>query len=94
MTSAICPVCSRRSCFYNLGSLHLLPVMIQHLVPRSRFEQALGSAEPRLDGSADVCRGRSGNVICLFLVLNANMQPMSAIQPRRDFTPQQALPVL
>jgi alginate O-acetyltransferase complex protein AlgI len=50
MTSAICPVCSRRSCFYNLASLHLLPVMIQHLVPRSRFEQALGSAEPYLYG--------------------------------------------
>jgi alginate O-acetyltransferase complex protein AlgI len=36
--------------FYNLALLYSLPVMIQHLVPRSRFEQTLGGAEPYLYG--------------------------------------------
>jgi alginate O-acetyltransferase complex protein AlgI len=36
--------------FYNLALLYSLPVLIQHLVPRSRFEQTLGGAEPYLYG--------------------------------------------
>ena len=36
--------------FYNLALLYSLPVMIQHLVPRARFEQTLGGAEPYLYG--------------------------------------------
>jgi alginate O-acetyltransferase complex protein AlgI len=36
--------------FYNLALLYSLPVMIQHLVPRLRFEQMLGGAEPYLYG--------------------------------------------
>jgi alginate O-acetyltransferase complex protein AlgI len=36
--------------FYNLALLYSLPVVIQHLVPRSRFEQTLGGAEPYLYG--------------------------------------------
>ena len=36
--------------FYNLALLYSLPVLIQHLVSRSRFEQTLGGAEPYLYG--------------------------------------------
>ena len=36
--------------FYDLALLYSLPVLIQHLVSRSRFEQTLGSAEPYLYG--------------------------------------------
>ena len=36
--------------FYNLALLYSLPVLILHLVPRSRFEQTLGVAEPYLYG--------------------------------------------
>src|SRR6202021_92998 len=36
--------------FYNLALLYSLPIMIQHLVPRARFEQTLGGAEPYLYG--------------------------------------------
>src|SRR6202035_3407162 len=36
--------------FYNLALLYSLPVLIQHLVPRWRFEQTLGGAEPYLYG--------------------------------------------
>jgi alginate O-acetyltransferase complex protein AlgI len=36
--------------FYDLALLYSLPVMIQHLVSSSRFEQRLGHAEPYLYG--------------------------------------------
>ena len=36
--------------FYNLALLFSLPLMIQHLVPRSWFERTLGGAEPYLYG--------------------------------------------
>ena len=36
--------------FYDLALLYSLPVLIQHLVSRSRFEQTLGGAEPYLYG--------------------------------------------
>jgi alginate O-acetyltransferase complex protein AlgI len=36
--------------FYDLALLYSLPVLIQHLVSRPRFEQTLGSAEPYLYG--------------------------------------------
>jgi len=37
--------------FYNLALLYSLPVIIQHVVSRSLFEQTLRGAEPYLYGS-------------------------------------------
>jgi alginate O-acetyltransferase complex protein AlgI len=40
--------------FYNLALLYSLPVIIQHLVPRMRFEHRLRGAEPYLYGAMAV----------------------------------------